>query len=270
MCEVLGMSLESARKLGLTASLMYVLMPIISAVVAVVLVLSIIAAAVTRTGPGTVAPNIFSGGLLAFLIAVTAVGVASLVLFLLAMYRLSHYYNEPAIFNNVFYAFILSLFSGIILLVLQFTVIASLLPPLPQTGTPTTVFPFAQFIIVYLAVLGVSLVFGIVNAVLYMRAFNKLAEKSGVDNFKTAGLLYLIGVLLTIVLIGGILVWIAWIFAAMGFNKLKAAPVAAQSVSYPPPPPLFSSVAQTKRCPNCGTENNSDALFCRTCGNKLQ
>lgn len=266
MCEGFGLSLESARKLGLTASLMYVLMPIISAVIAVVLVLSIIAAAVTRTGPGTVAPNIFSGGLLAFSIAVTAVGVASLVLFLLAMYRLSHYYNEPAIFNNIFYAFILSLISGIVLVALQFTVIASLLSHLTPTGTPTTVFAFAQLIIVYLVVLGVALVFGIVNAVLYMRAFNKLAEKSGVDNFKTAGLLYLIGTLLTIVLIGGILVWIAWIFAAMGFNKLKAA---TPTVSYPPPPPLFSAAAQSKRCPNCGTENNADALFCRTCGNTL-
>ena len=57
------MSLESARKLGLTASLIYVLMPIISVVGAVVLVLSIIATAVTRTGPGTVTPNILSGGL---------------------------------------------------------------------------------------------------------------------------------------------------------------------------------------------------------------
>ena len=42
-----------------------------------------------------------------------------------------------------------------------------------------------------MVVLGVALVFGIVNAVLYMRAFNKLEEKSGVDNFGTAGLLLL-------------------------------------------------------------------------------
>ena len=65
-----------------------------------------------------------------------------------------------------------------------------------------------------------ALAFGIVNGLLYMRAFNKLKEKSGVDNFGTAGLLYLIGVFIPLI------TWIAWIFAAMGFNKLKAAPTA--------------------------------------------
>ncbi len=127
-------------------------------------------------------------------------------------------------------------------MLLQFTVFASLAGSIPQTGTPATSVLFTQFIIAYLAVIGVSLVFGIVNAVLYMRAFNKLREKSGVDTFKTAGLLYLIGVLLTVVLIGGLLVWIAWIFAAMGFNRLKVAPATAPTVSYLPQPPLSTTM----------------------------
>jgi uncharacterized membrane protein len=54
-----------------------------------------------------------------------------------------------------------------------------------------------------------------------MRAFNKLGEKSEVDNFKTAGLLYLLGGALAIVGIGALLSWIAWIFAFMGFRSLK-------------------------------------------------
>jgi uncharacterized membrane protein len=101
---------------------------------------------------------------------------------------------------------------------------------------------FSQFIVTYLRVLGVSTVFGIVNAVLYMRAFNKLAEKSGIDNFKTAGLLYSIGVLLTFVLIGWILVWRAWIFAATGFHKLKPSSVATPTVSFLTQPPLLSNM----------------------------
>ena len=79
--------------------------------------------------------------------------------------------------------------------------------------------------------------FGIVNGVLYMRAFNKLKEKSGVDNFGTAGLLYLIGVFIPLI------TWIAWIFAAMGFNKLKAAPAAPQHVPYSVQPPLSTTDA---------------------------
>ena len=97
-------------------------------------------------------------------------------------------------------------------------------------------------------------------AVLYMRAFNKLKEKSGVDNFGTAGLLYLIGVFIPLI------TWIAWIFAAMGFNKLKAAPAASPHVSYSTQPPL-SSTMQTKRCPNCGTENYGDSSSAETAEN---
>jgi uncharacterized membrane protein len=264
-------SLESGRKLGLIASIISIILPVAAIVGVVALILSIIATAATGIPTGTVSPNIFglSYGLIGFLIALAIIGIVGFVMFMVAMYRLSHYYNEPGIFKNVLYAFILSLISAVVVLILQFTFIASIIASIPQTSTPATAASFTQFIVTYLVIIGVSIVFGIVNAVLYMRAFNKLAEKSGIDNFKTTGLLYLIGVLLTFVLIGGILVWIAWIFAAMGFHKLKPFPTATPTVSYPTQPPPSSTV-QTKRCPNCGTENNADAIYCKNCGNTLK
>jgi hypothetical protein len=94
-----------------------------------------------------------------------------------------------------------------------------------------------------------------------MRAFNKLKEKSGVDNFGTAGILFLVGSIVPI--IG----WIAWIFAAMGFKKLKTTSPAPTG-SYFTQPPL--STMPMKRCPNCGAENTADALYCRSCGKSLQ
>jgi uncharacterized membrane protein len=39
--------------------------------------------------------------------------------------------------------------------------------------------------------------------------------------FQSSRVLYLVGVLTSIVLIGGFLVWIAWIFAAWGFTHLS-------------------------------------------------
>jgi uncharacterized membrane protein len=188
---------------------------------------------------------------------------------MVAMYRLSHYYNAPSIFKNVLYAFIISIISGVTIIILEFTVFATFLSGIAQPGTPAATAPFTQFLLTYLVVLGVPIVFGIVNAVLYMRAFNKLGEKSGVDAFKTAGLLYLIGVLLTVVLIGGILVWIAWIFAAMAFNRLKPAPAAVPTFSYLLQPPI-SNTTQSKYCLNCGKENTPDSLYCRNCGKPLQ
>ena len=258
------MSLETGRKLGFIASLISVILPIVAIVGGVALVISIIATAATGIGTGTVATPIFglSAGLIAFLIAVGAVGVIGFILFMVAMHNLSNYYHEPAIFNKVLYAFILSIISAIVALVLEFAFVFSAINGL-QTSTPST----APFLTIF-GVLGITTVFSIVNAVLYMQAFNKLAEKSGVDNFKTTGLLYLLGTLLTIVLIGGLLVWIAWIFAAMGFNKLKPPPSPTPTVSYTTQPPLPNTV-QTKRCPNCGTENSPDALFCKFCGRPL-
>ena len=261
------MSLESGRKLGLIAGLISVILPIAAIIGSVALIVATIVSATTRTVPASFSG--FSAGFTVFLIAIGAIGVIGFILFMVAMYRLSHYYNEQGIFKNVLYAFLISIISGVVIIILEFTVFASLLSGFSQTGAPVTSAPFTQFIITYLAVIGVSLVFGIVNAVFYMRAFNKLGEKSGVDAFKTAGLLYLIGVLLTIVLIGGLLVWIAWIFAAIGFKRLKVAPAPAPTVSYLLQQPL-STAMQTKRCPSCGTENTSDSFYCRVCGRPLQ
>ena len=256
------MSLESGRKLGLIASLISVILPIVAIAAVVAIVISSILAATSAIGSGTTTvPALgFSFSLITFFVAVGAIGVAGFILFIVAMHRLSIYYNEPGIFKNVLYAFIIAIISGIVIVILEFTVFATLLASIPQTGTTATVLPFTQFFVTYLAVIGIAIVFAVVNAVLYMRAFNKLADKSGVDDFKTAGLLYLLGVVLTIALVGGLLVWIAWIYAYMGFNKLRPTAAPAPAFSYPIQPP--SNFAQSKRCPNCGTENSADAHYC--------
>ena len=95
-----------------------------------------------------------------------------------------------------------------------------------------------------------------------MRAFNKLKEKSGVDNFGTTGLLYLVGNIIP--LVGGI----AWIFAYLGFRQLQPSSTTSPTMSYPTQSPPAN--IQTKRCPNCGTGNYGNASYCRTCGNPLE
>ncbi len=130
---------------------------------------------------------------------------------------------------------------------------------IPQTAqNPPTA--FAQAMLSYVAVIVVSIVLGLVNGFLYMRAFNKLKEKSGVDSFGTPGILYLIGMIIPLI------AWIGWIFAAIGFQRLQ--PTQTSPISYPAQPP--QNFTQTKRCPNCGTENYGDASYCRTCGKTLQ
>ena len=261
------MSLESGRKFGFYASLMNVILPIAAVVVYVAFFIALFASVTSRIGSGaspSTFPALFAGGLNIFLIAIGAVGIVAYIMFMYAMYSLSNYYIEPAIFKNVLYAFIISLVTSVVVVAILVIGLISAFAGFSPINSPSTVAPaFTQFIIVLAVVVIVAFAFAIVNGVLYMRAFNKLKEKSGVDNFGTAGLLYLIGVFITPIM------WIAWIFAAMGFNKLKATPAAPQTGSYYTQPPL-SSTMQTKRCPNCGTENYGDAFYCRTCGKTLQ
>jgi uncharacterized membrane protein len=261
------MSLESGKKFGYYASLINVIFPIVAIGVVVTFFIAIIGSAARGITSGTTAPafsGIFTGGLNIFLIAIGVTGVVAFVMFMYSMYSLSNYYNEPTIFKNVLYAFILSLVSGVVIVALIFAVIISAFMEISLTNATSAVTPiFMQIILAYAVVFVVALAFGIINGFLYMRAFNRLKEKSGVDNFGTAGLLYLIGVFIPFIM------WIAWIFAAMGFNKLKAAPAVAPYLSYSTQPPL-SSTTLTKRCLNCGTDNYGDASYCRNCGNNLQ
>lgn len=261
------MSLESGRRLGLIASLITVIMPIVAIIAAVFLVLAQFA-----TYPTTSSLSLFSSGLIIAVFALVAVtGFVGTILFVLAMHRLAQYYNEPGIYKNALYGFILNIIGTAIAYVLEFAVLAPTIGSIPQVSTPSAAAPLlTQIILSFLAVLGVILIFAIVSAVLYMRAFNKLAEKSGVDSFRTAGLLYLIGIVLTIVIVGGVIVWIAWIFAAMGFYSLKPKAPSTSTFTYSTPQETAPSIAQKRYCPYCGTENSADAIYCSSCGRQLQ
>jgi hypothetical protein len=85
--------------------------------------------------------------------------------------------------------------------------------------------------------------------------FDKLGDKSGVDSFRTAGLLLLIGAFLLFVS------YIGWIFAAIGYNRLTLNKQVTNSM-----PQYIAPAGTIKRCPHCGTENSPDAIYCRNCG----
>jgi len=228
-------------------------MPVAIVVTMVFFLWSIIASIpAISTGSPTI-PNLsfFSVGFEAVLVVVGILTFTGIVLFVIAMHRLSRHYNEPGIFKNALYGFILNIVGSIAAAAIEFLFILRLMGGIPQTGivpvavTPTPTIPpiatiLTQLIFGFVAVLAVAFVLGIISAVFYMRAFNNLAEKSGVDNFKTAGLLYLLGTVLTIMLVGGLLVWIAWIFAATGFHSLKQKePSTLSATTFSAPAPLL-------------------------------
>jgi uncharacterized membrane protein len=272
------MSLGSGRKLGVIASLITVILPVVTVIAAIFMVQSFFAT-IQRWVANQVAPtfSILSAELSAFfivLVILAIVGLVGFILFILAMHQLSHYYKESGIFKNIAYALIINIVGAIFVFALFFVFISSSINSAITTPS-NLLLPFLnQVIFSVLALVVVALGLGIISAVFYMRAFNKLGEKSGLDSFKAAGVLYFVGVLLSIVLFGGVLVWIAWIFVAWGFYSLKPSSSSSSSSSnniYSTPSTTTSpTIVQTKPCPNCGVGNVPEALYCGSCGKQLQ
>jgi uncharacterized membrane protein YfhO len=104
-----------------------------------------------------------------------------------------------------------------------------------------------------------TIIFVIIYVLLWYRAFNKLGEKSGVDAFKTAGLLYALGTFIPL------LSCIAWIFAAKGYKQLK---------QQQPPQNNTNNYNTTTTdneifCSQCGTKNLTNTTYCKQCGQPL-
>jgi len=266
------MSLSSGRKLGVIASLITVILPVVTVIASVFMAQSLFATFQRWVAnQATPAFSILSAELSAFFIILVILAIISLIgliLFILAMHQLSHYYKESGIFKNIVYALIVNIVGAIFVFALFFVFITSSINSAITTPS-TSILPFLnQFFFSLIALIVLAMVLGIISAAFYMRAFNKLGEKSDSDSFKAAGVLYFVGVLLSVVLVGGILVWIAWIIAAYGFHSLK--PLSSPN-NFSTPSAVTSPVpAQTIPCPNCGTGNVPEALYCGSCGKQLQ
>ena len=271
--EVNVLSIESGKKLGYIASIINIAVPIIMTVALIafyaVLFSSIFSGISSRT---TVAPTSTGAGLLS--IAVILVGAAlalvGYILFMIAMHRLSKYYNEPSIFSNLLKELIIRIIFAVIVIVVVVVVVlfavGGFLANLSSTSSTSFLSNFMSVFVFYGVIILVGIVVSIYCALLYKRSFDKLAEKSGVDNFRTTGLLYLIGVIIPIV------GWIAWIFAAMGYRKLQPQQPMQPATFTPPYPPQIAAEPATgtvKWCPTCGAQNSSTSIYCQSCGKLL-
>lgn len=231
------MSLETGKKLGLTASLISIILPVVIVVLYGVLFLSLISTISSTVSGNTTSASpfsAFSGS--GFFIAIALLGIlsfAGIILFLIAMYSLSHYYSEPRIFRNALYGFLTNIIGVVVLIVIVAAFVLSIIHS-ASTGTPiTTAIGVGIALLILAAVVG-GLIINIISGIFYMRAFHALGDKSGVNNFQTAGTLYLVGTILTIVFFGSLILWIGWIFAAIGFNSLKPKVAESPIAAYPP------------------------------------
>lgn len=150
-----------------------------------------------------------------------------------------------------------------------------------------------------IAVLAVTWAVLIVSSIFLKRAYDKIAQRLQVHSFATAGLLYLIGAITIIAVVGILILFIALIFQIVAYFSIQdqAQPTTYYGYQPPQPPgtvpsPQLSTVAppqapaataspappqaQTaqpsplafKFCHHCGAKLAYDAVFCSNCGTK--
>jgi uncharacterized membrane protein len=158
-------------------------------------------------------------------------GIVGLILVLLAIKEISEVVSDRAIFNNMLWSIILAIV-GIVIAVL--VVVASVLhfiglgnlSGIGSSFKPSTV-PSGD----WMGLIG-SIIAGLVvvwlvmiaSAVFVRRSYSEIAAKLKVDNFNTAGLIYLIGAATTIFLVGFILLFVAQILVVVSFFSIEDKP----------------------------------------------
>jgi uncharacterized membrane protein len=178
------------------------------------------------------------------------VGLVGLILALIAVKGLSDHYNEPSIFNNSLYGVILSIVGVVVFVAALFVVAISfftnvlgielstaLSDPTAFTNIDWTEAMILDNLLDHVAALVGSLVvlfvFVVVAAIFYRKSLTTLAEKTGIGRFGTAGLLILIGAVLTIIVVGFLLIWVALILVTVAFFQIREEPTQ--------PPPMTPS-----------------------------
>ncbi len=208
------------------------------------------------------------GGILVFIPGLSLVGW---ILILVALNDVSNAVQDRSIFDDALIAGITAVLGSVVLL---FFFVSGAFRALFAFGG----FAFGPAAILIPVILGAFWIFAVISAVFLKRAYDKTAHRLNINAFATAGLLYLIGALTAIILIGFAIIFIGLIFQVIAYFSIEDRPTYA---GVPPPPQLFApppspqqpTTAQPaqpdfKFCPKCGTRLARIADYCTNCGAK--
>jgi len=159
-------------------------------------------------------------------------GIIGVILLLRGMKELSNYYQDEEIYKNtltgVKFYIIALVAAGVAIAALTVGIWSATGFKFTADFVPTI--GFGVGLLAFLAGLIIAVIFYILATSHLRRTFKALAQKSGEASFTTAGNLLWWGAILTIVLVGLVLIFIAWIFATIGFFTMKS----QQQQSYNP------------------------------------
>jgi len=194
-------------------------------------------------------------GTIPFVQYIGVVGLIGFILVLVALHGLANYYKENGIFNNALYGFIAAIVGVVVAVVTAVYVIFytsiltdflhkiypgwngswSSLAGLTPTTSNITVSDVTPVIGAIFGVLAILWIFLIISSFFNRRSLKMLSTKTSVGLFSTAGLLLIIGAVLTIILIGFVLMWIAVLLMAIAFFQIQSQPEQPVTPAVPPP-----------------------------------
>jgi len=202
------------------------------------------------------------GGIGAILLLIPGISIVGYILILIATKYVSDELGDKSIFDNMLYAVIAGIVGAIAAAIIFLT---------------GAIFSAATFNFSAIAGILVALAIGwlalIASAIFIRRSYNTMATRLNIGTFKTAGTLYFIGAILTIVLVGFIILFIAAIVQIIAFFAIpdSVPGLQTQPMGGIGPQPMGPTPAQagTRFCPNCGTQLATTTAYCTKCGAKL-
>ncbi|HMK95426.1 MAG TPA: DUF996 domain-containing protein [Candidatus Limnocylindrales bacterium] len=203
-------------------------------------------------------------------------GIIGVILFLKGVKELANYYQDNEIYQNSLTGvkfYIIALIAAAVAITAIVIGVGSATGYKYTAGFTPTV-GFGVGVAAFFVGLIVAFIFYVLAASHLRRTFDTLAQKSGEKSFATAATLLWWGSILTIIVVGLVLIFIAWIFAVVGFFSMRS----SQQQQYAPQPPGYiapssqpvTQAQQSARyCSYCGAPVPPDATYCAHCGKQL-
>ena len=188
------------------------------------------------------------------------------VLVFIAVKNISELTKDKDIFKNYLYNFIFGIIAIVvffIILLIGFGAVGgfSWLQSLQEINiTDFSSFwnYFGEIIVYALIGLFVAWIMLVIGAIYLRRCYKSIADHTKVSMFGTTGTVYLIGSILTIVLIGFLILFIARILEIIAYFSLPDKL-----------PDATDKKLSQRKCPDCDKVIPEDALSCPYCGKKI-
>ncbi|ABW02512.1 DUF996 domain-containing protein [Caldivirga maquilingensis] len=153
--------------------------------------------------------------------------IIGLILFLVGMVELANYFNDSRLKSDVMNWFIFGL---IALIVLAIGVFLAVIPvTLSFSGMHVNYpmipyhpyHPFLAGLLIIMVVVIITAVFFLLSAIYLRRAMSNMSSRTGEKLFESGGLIYLIGAVLTFIIIGVLIILVAWIIIGVALLSIK-------------------------------------------------